>query len=131
MNRQTSVKQEGPTDFILRMPFYDNEGDPIDLSVTTEGHHATVDDAGRIAGILFSLDEHTDDGPGYQLLQKLAQAHGLERNCDNGLVKLNAWQDRLCDIVAEMTKVVITMQTALPHIRRTSTGSHHPDYSQR
>ena len=113
----TQVRPLGQEDTIVRLPFRDTEGDPVELSVHIDGNSATIDDAGTIAGLLFSLDQHNEGSPVFTLLQKLVQTHRLEIDFDEGLVRLRVDRENLYDGIAELAKVVITIQTAAPHIR--------------
>ena len=119
IHRLTQVRPQGDNRFEVRMPFYDTMGDPVNVGLTTQGDNITVDDAGTIAGLLFSQGHHTDDSPGFSLMLDLAQAHRLELNFNEGVVSLQAPRSETYDTIAEMTKVIITMQTALPHLAST------------
>ena len=101
---------------LVRLPFWDGAGDPIELSVAVKDGCATIDDAGSVAGLLFSLGQNVEGTPGFRLLEHLRHAHGLELDFDQGLLKLSVAEDRLYDGVAEMTKVILALHTAVPHM---------------
>jgi len=102
---------------LIRLPFWDNDGDPLELTVATERGRATIDDAGSIAGLLFSSGEDSQSSPSFKLLADLKHAHDFEIDFGNGLVKISVPEDNLYDGIVEMAKVVIAMHTATPHIR--------------
>ena len=114
----TEVTQTDPHECQVRLPFYDSAGDPFELSVYSDENRTTVDDAGSIAGLLFSLNQTEDGDPPFELLKSLASAHNLYVNYEDGLVQLQASDHNVYDAVAELAKVVITLHTAAAHIRR-------------
>ena len=102
---------------LVQLPFWDGEGDPIELTVAVSSGRATIDDAGSVAGLLFSLAQDDQATPAFKLLDDLQRTHKFEIDFDDGLVKLSVSEDNLYDGVAEMTKVVLAMNTVVPHIR--------------
>ena len=103
---------------LVRLPFWDSEGDPIELTVSVEAGRAVITDSGSIAGLLFSLGQDHQGTPAFKLLQDLAKAHNLKINFDDGLVKLSVSEGNIYDGVAEMAKVILAMKTVVPHIRQ-------------
>ena len=81
---------------LVRLPFWDGEGDPIELTVAVEGGRAVINDTGSIAGLLFSLGQDHQGTPAFKLLENLAKAHNLEINFDDGLVQLSISEARFC-----------------------------------
>ena len=107
----------GSGECMVRLPFWDGAGDPIELTVTVSSGRATIDDAGSVAGLLFSLGQDDQASPAFKLLDDLQRTHKFEIDFDDGLVRLSVAEDNLYDGVAEMTKVVLAMNTVVPHIR--------------
>lgn len=104
-------------DCILRLPFRDSEGDPIFIGVTRQDDAFKVNDGGTIAGHLFSLDQHDEGKPVYELVMALQQAHGLRIDFDEGLVYLHCDEPGLYDAITTLAKIVITVFTAGAHLR--------------
>jgi len=102
---------------LVRLPFTDHLGDPIEITISDDGAEAVIDDGGAIAGILFSLGQHTEDTPAFKLLKNLERAHGLQIDFDDGLVRITVPSAESFDGITELAKVVLTMDTAVPHIR--------------
>ena len=122
MTTFTELTQVRPTDngsVILRLPFFDNDGDPIELFVHTNENSAVINDGGAVAGLLFSLGQHHDDSPAFALLKDIAGAHRLAIDFDEGLISLTVDQKDLYQAITEMAKAVITIQTTAPFLRNT------------
>ena len=113
----SSVRPLASGECLVRLPFWDGNGDPIDLTVTVEDGLAAISDNGSIAGLLFSLGQDHQGTPALKLLDDLARAHNLKINFDEGLVQLSISEEEIYDGIAEMAKVVLSMKTVVPHIR--------------
>ena len=113
----TEVRLLNSHECLVRLPFWDGTGDPIELSVYMDGERATIDDAGAISGLLFSLGQHNEGTPAFKLLENLVRTHGLEIDFDEGLVKLSVADRDLYEGIAELAKVILAIHTTVPHIR--------------
>ncbi len=113
----TKVIHLGSGECLVRLPFWDGAGDPIELTVAVESGRATIDDAGSIAGLLFSLGQDDQGTPAFKLLEDLGRTHGLEIDFNEGMVKISVEEGDVYDGIAEMAKVVLAMHTVVPHIR--------------
>ena len=113
----TQLRKFTDNECLIRLPFWDNYGDPIEISVSTDGVRTTIDDAGTIAGLFFSLGQHTQDTPAFKLLRNLERAHGLEVDFNEGLLRVSVPDQDLYEGIAEFTKVVLALHTVTPHIR--------------
>ena len=122
-SRWTDVRELASGECLVRMPFRDGAGDPIELCVVEKGGLVTVDDAGSIAGLLFSLDQHEEGSSSFDLMERLERALDLEIDFDEGSVRLKLDEDDLYDGIAAMAKVVLSMQTVAPHIGTPEVGS--------
>ena len=114
--RWTSVQPNGPEGHPLRLPFWDNLGDPVEPGVAQDRNGFTIDDGGTIAGILFSLNVHLEGSPAFSLLEKLCAAHRLEIDSGQGCVKTSVTQEDLYDGITEVARVILTMDSAAPHL---------------
>jgi len=77
----------------------------------------SINDAGTVAGHLFSLGQHTQDTPAFKLLKELTSAYKLELDFDEGVVKTTTNSNTFVDRLMDLVKVIVTMITATPHIR--------------
>ena len=113
------IQLRGVTDgeCLISLPFWDNYGDPIQLSVSTDDANASIDDGGSVAGLFFSLGQHTQDTPAYQLLRNLEQAHGFDVDFNEGVLRVSMPAQALYEGFAEFTKVILALHTVTPHIR--------------
>ena len=113
----TSVTSLDSGECLVRLPFWDGAGDPIELTVTMGSGKALIDDAGSVAGLLFSLGQDDQATPAFKLLDDLQRTHGFEIDFDNGVIKLSVAEENLYGGVTEMAKVILAMTTVVPHIR--------------
>ena len=113
----TTVTSLNSDECLVRLPFWDGAGDPIEFTVTISSGRAIIDDAGSTAGLLFSLGQDDQATPAFKLLDDLQRTHKFEIDFDDGLIRLSVAEDNLYDGVAEMAKVVLAMHTVVPHIR--------------
>lgn len=102
---------------ILTLPFRDDHGDPMRIAVRQSGELYELHDLGVLAGSLFSLDQHSVETPAFQLLQELANIHNLHLDFDSGIVRLMVHQTDLYEGIMSLTKTLITVLSALPHIQ--------------
>ena len=116
----TKVSSLESGECLIRLPFWDSEGDPLELTATINSGCAIIDDAGSIAGLLFSLGQDAQSTPAFKLLDNLRRTHGIEIDFNEGVVRLSVPEGHLYDGIAEMAKVVISMHTVVPHIRISS-----------
>ena len=113
----TSVTSLGSGECLVRLPFWDGAGDPIELTVSMGSGYATIDDAGSVASLLFSLGQDDQATPAFKLLEDLERAHGLEIDFNEGLVKVSVGERDLYHGIAEMAKVILALHAVVPHIR--------------
>lgn len=102
---------------LLQIPFRDSDGDPIRVAVYKAGDSIILHDAGVVAGHLFTLGQHTQDTPAFKLLRSLEKAYGLKLDFDNGRVTTTVTENQIGDALTDFSKVILTMVTAIPHIR--------------
>lgn len=102
---------------LLQIPFRDSDGDPIRVAIYKSGDSIVLNDVGVIAGHLFTLGQHTQDTPAFKLLRSLEKAYGLKLDFDNGRVTTIVTKAEMYDALIDFSKVILTMVTAIPHIR--------------
>lgn len=102
---------------LLQIPFRDSDGDPVQVALYRVGDSTLLTDAGVIAGHLFTLGQHTQDTPAFKLLRSLERAYGLKLDFDNGRVTTTVTGDEINDALMDFSKVILTMITAIPHVR--------------
>ena len=113
----TRVQSRSPGVCTVTLPFWDDSGDPFRLTVSVENGRVLVDDAGSVAGLLFSLDQHEEGTPAFKLLEDLERSHQFEVDFDEGLIKLSVAEDDLYKGLSRMAKLVFSLHTVVPHMR--------------
>ena len=113
----TKLVRSTGAEHLIRLPFTDQMGDPVEIGVSVVDDRAFLDDAGAIAGLLFSLGQDEEETPACRLLTDLTRTHGLELDYQEGLVRIRTPREQLSQGAATLVKVVLTMLTATPHIR--------------
>ena len=102
---------------IVRLPFWDSSGDPVQISIAADGEQATIDDTGSIAALLFSLGQHMEGTPAFRLLKQLERSRNLHMDFDEGLVNTSIPIEFLYDGIVELLKVILALDIVVPHIR--------------
>lgn len=102
---------------LLQIPFHDADGDPIRVVIRKVGNSIILHDAGVVAGHLFTLGQHTQDTPAFKLLRNLEKAYDLKLDFNNGRVTTTVIENQMGDSLIGFSKVILTMVTAIPHIR--------------
>ena len=98
------------------VPYGDQHGDPLWVSITCHGQEVSLDDGGAISGQLFSLDQDEAGSPAFRLLESLSQRHKLTIDHDLGLVRKICPLDRLGETLPPFIRLVQTVLTAAPHL---------------
>lgn len=103
--------------FKVILPYRDYLGDPVETAVRVDDGHLVLDDMGHVAGVLFSLGEHTENSPAHQLVRNLANAYQIEMDYDRGI--LSRTESLTGDMrgVSDFIKVLISLQTVIPELR--------------
>ncbi|PVV83532.1 hypothetical protein [Dehalogenimonas alkenigignens] len=110
--------EENDGRLIITLPFADYQGDPVEISAFVTQDHAEVDDLGRIAGLLFSMDQHHEDTPAFGLVKNLTDAYGITMDFDNGLIKQTISTGTDLRDFLDYIKSIIALQVATPELKR-------------
>ena len=108
------------SEWVVRVPFADQFGDPITISVSKHDNEIRIDDAGAVAGMMFSLGEHMQDTPTFRLMQALADSYELWIDHDEGLLHCQMASEAFPETLSDFAKVVLTLLTASPYLARRS-----------
>jgi len=117
LSDNVTTRPIGDDGCLLQIPFRDSDGDPIRVAIYQVGDSIILNDAGVIAGHLFTLGQHTQDTPAFKLLRSLEKAYELKLDFDNGRVTTTVARNQIGDALTDFSKVILTMVTAIPHIR--------------
>lgn len=102
---------------VVRTPFRDLMGDPIEVGVTLqEDDSCRVTDGGTIAGFLFSSDNHEAGSPGLDLLLSLQSNLGFTVDFDLAEVYIDCQRDQLYQTVALFIQLISTIVFATPNL---------------
>ena len=88
LQEETRLRKTPDGECLMSLPFRDNAGDPLEISISSEGKNVTIDDAVDTTGLPFSLGQHTQDAPAIKLLRDLEHTHGLQADFQEGLLKI-------------------------------------------
>ena len=102
---------------LIRLPFFDPTGDPIQVTITTQNQLVRIDDAGAVAGLLFSPGHHEEHTTAFKLVTDLARAHDLEIDFNEGTISISTTPEHITEALWILTTVIITVLSAVPHLR--------------
>ena len=112
----TALREARPHNFILTLPYWDSMGDPIFLAIDSVDDGFQISDAGLVGGHLFSLNQHEEGTPGYDLATTLADIHDITVDHEQGKLSITCSREDLYDTIANFTKVVIAILTVTQHL---------------
>ena len=118
--QQIRATRLSASQWAVRIPFNDQFGDPISISISKCDNHILIDDAGVVAGRMFSADEHMEETSTFRLLQELTKSYQLEVDHDEGILRCEALPEFFIDTLSDFAKVVLTLLTASPFLTRRS-----------
>jgi hypothetical protein len=72
---------------VITLPFRDYAGDPIKANIFVQGNEIVIDDLGRVAGMLFTLGQHTEDTAAFHLVKNLTDTYGITMDFDRGIIR--------------------------------------------
>lgn len=113
--RLKSLPTEGGTRIIS--PFYDADGDPIQLMIIHDESGYVLNDMEQIAGLLFSLNQDEEGSAGFNLLKRLCKAYEITIDYNQGLLIAYAASDNLTWRLWDFVKLLVSMHTVLPHLK--------------
>jgi len=100
--------------FSIILPFLDHFGEPIEFNISFDEADYSCDDLGRIAGLLFTLNQHTQEAPGHRLVRNVAQSLGIDMDYNYGLLKKGPTPIEDTSTVLEFIKALLALHTAVP-----------------
>ena len=104
--------------FKVRLPYNDYMGDSIEMLVLATPEQIILEDLGHTAGLLFSLAQHGEGAPGYQLIKNLTEAYGITMDYDRGVLFQRLSLEEYPPHILDFTKVLISAQTVIPELQR-------------
>ena len=113
---QVNLSAVGDDRWEFMVPYGDQRGDPLWVSIVCEGQEVSLDDGGAISGLLFSLDQEDTSSPTYKLLESLARHYGLAIDHDLGVVRKSCPLDRLDETLPSFLRPILTVLTVAPHL---------------
>jgi hypothetical protein len=117
LSEQTQIiSRNGGVKVVL--PFSDYAGDPVEILVDLHDNCVSVNDLGHVAGILFTLDQHTEHTPAHQLVKNLAETYHITMDYDQGVLRQDIDIQNGTEDIFNFFKVLIALQTVIPELRQ-------------
>lgn len=104
--------------FTVQLPFENYAGEPIEVSIQPIDGQFSLDDMGNSAGLLFELAQHGEEAPGHHLVRGLANAYDITMDYNKGILTQKVPSDGFATLILDFLKVLISIQTTIPEIRR-------------
>lgn len=104
--------------FTVRLPFENYAGEPIEALIKPVDGQFVLDDMGSSAGLLFELAQHGEEAPGHHLVRELADAYEITMDYNKGILVKRIPTDGFATLILDFLKVLISVQTAIPEIKR-------------
>lgn len=102
---------------ILKTPFTDFQGDPIEVGYSIKENKLLMNDLGRIAGELFLMDRNKESSKSLKFVKNICKEYGI--NVDYNLGQLNQEVDlKDSESARNFIKIIVTLLTVLPYIEK-------------
>ncbi len=105
--------------FLIQLPFNSYKGESIEIEVTPRDDGSIlIDDVGLIAGLLFELNEHTEEAPGHLLTKRLTNSYEFTMDYDEGVISRQISVTEDTESLLNFIKAITSIETVLPFIRK-------------
>jgi hypothetical protein len=109
-----SKTQDG---MIIQLPFKDFMGESIEIHITETSGKYVFDDFGRTAGLLFSMDQHTEYSQGHQLVKHLSSIYKIDMDYNEGILSRTVANANM-DNILNFAEVLISFNTVIPYLQK-------------
>lgn len=104
--------------YLVRLPFRDPLGDPIEILITTDADGIILDDLGHTASLMFHMCQHREGSLGHLLTRNLTDAYAVTMDYNQGLLTQKLSMNDDPSHVLDFIKVLISAQTVIPELQR-------------
>lgn len=101
---------------LVYLPFFDINGDAIEILITLHGQTAIIEDVGHVAGLLFQLGQHHPDNPGHLLTKSIAENFKIDMDYDQGILCKSISTDNFTQLFS-FIQALVSIKTAIPQLK--------------
>jgi len=106
------------TGFLIRFPFNNYKGEPVEISVHTNNGNLVIDDIGLISGLLFELGEHGEDALGHLITRRLTESYRFNMNYNDGIISQEVSVSKDVEKLLDFVQVITSIGTVLPFVSK-------------
>lgn len=103
--------------YYVRTPLFDLDGEAIEIALEEVGGRLVADDGGRVAGLLFELDQHHTESAGYKVVDGMARAYGMHMDFEEGFIRLPLEDESAGQGAWMMAQFIAALCQTVPHMR--------------
>lgn len=103
--------------FLIQLPFTNFKGEPVEIGIIQVDEDSfQIDDVGYISGLLFELNEHSQEAAGHLLTKRLIDMYKFNMDYNEGVITQKISVEREIEKLLDFLKVVMSIETVLPFV---------------
>jgi len=103
---------------VITTPFTDNDNELIEIGFLNRNGNLELNDLGRVAGLLFSIGQHSVSSPAFLLVKNLAEKYNINIDYDCGVLSCSINDVKNYDLLLDFIKVILSVHIAAPEVKQ-------------
>ena len=109
--------QEAGDGLIVKLPFSNFMGEPIEVYIGSDKGHIILEDLGQTAGCLFSTNQYTETAEGHRLLKNIVNTHRVTMDYNRGVLRKELTEESNIAEFYDFAKILVAVNAVVPEFR--------------